>query len=100
MARRYPFYLYTFPAHARRAVLETMLADQAAASLGGHPAYHALAAGKAFWAELGRALQHWDPMTVAASCEIVADMLRAGRIPTRAAAMLVRDWRLGRHGAC
>lgn len=97
MSRKYPFYLYTFPPRARRAVLDTMLAEQAVAALGSHPAYRALATGKAFWAELGRALQQHDPATVAATCEMLADMLRAGRIPARAAATLVRDWRLGRY---
>lgn len=99
MARKHPAYLYTFPPEARRAVLDTMLAEQATAQLAFHPAYRALMAGRAFWTELGRALQHCDAPTVAATCELVADMLRAGRITARSAAMLVREWRLGRLGA-
>lgn len=98
VARKHPAYLYTFPPHARRAVLDTMLAEQANAHLAFHPAYRALTAGRAFWTELGRALQHHDAPTVAATCEVVADMLRAGRITARVAATLVRDWRLGRLG--
>jgi hypothetical protein len=99
VARKHPAYLYTFPLHARRAVLDTMLAEQAVAALAFHPAYCALPAGRTFWMELGRALQHHDAPTVAATCEVVADTLHAGRITTRAAATLVRDWRLGRLGA-
>lgn len=98
VARKHPAYLYTFPLHARRAVLDTMLAEQAVADLAFHPAFRALAAGKAFWTELGRALQHFDAPTVAATCEVVADTLHARRITARAAATLVRDWRLGRLG--
>jgi len=99
VARKHPAYLYTFPPHARRAVLDTMLAEQAIAHLAFHPAYRTLAASKTFWTELGRALQHHDAPTVAVTCEIVADMLRARRMTARAAATLVREWRLGRLGA-
>jgi hypothetical protein len=98
VARKYPAFLYTFPPYARRAVLDAMLAEQAIADLAVHPAYRGLTAGRAFWVELGRALQHHNTPTVAATCEVVADTLRAGRITTRAAAALVRDWRLGRFG--
>ncbi|MBW6399866.1 hypothetical protein KPL78_18550 [Roseomonas sp. HJA6] len=99
MARKHPAYLYTFPPHARRAVLDAMLAEQAMADLAFHPAYRALTASKTFWQELGRALQRHDAPTVAATCEIVADMLRARRMTARAAATLVRAWRLGRLNA-
>lgn len=99
VARKYPAYLYTFPPKARRVVLDTMLVEQSIAQLAFHPAYRALTEGRAFWTELGRALEHYDAPTVAATCEVVADMLRAQRISAGAAATLVRDWRLDRLGA-
>ncbi|MEO3473386.1 hypothetical protein AAFN86_16070 [Roseomonas sp. CAU 1739] len=100
MARKHPAYLYTYPLHARRAVLDTDFAERAMAALGCYPAYGALTARyhKAFWVELGRALQERDAATVAGACEILADTLAAKRITVGEAARVVRDWRLGRMG--
>jgi hypothetical protein len=98
MPRKHSAYIYTHPAYARRPVLEADLAARALGALSGHAAFGALTARyhKAFWAELGRALREHDAATVAGTCEILADTLAAKRITGRNAAMLVRDWRLGR----
>ena len=100
MSRKHPAYLYTYPPHARRAVLDAAFAERARAVLSCYPTYGALAARrhKAFWAELGRALQEHDAATVAGTCEILAGTLAAKRITVGKAARLARDWRLGRLG--